>query len=165
MNDKMVVLTENVGGNLKWSSMADNASFGLEYLLKGKKNELTDKLLTEGVEFCTLLATDDSEAQSNLIGLESYVMTRTLSNSIDESSNKTSDEIIKEAKQVKESLLKAINNAMKFNEEEIRKMQHFFNETSAPYLKEAFKDIRKIEVVKRKSSNVRARRVVVSRFT
>ncbi len=162
---ELVELTENVGGNLKWSSMADNASFGLEYLLQGKKDERTYDLLKEGVEFCTLLETGGSESQSNYAGLEAYLMTRTLSISIEELAGKTSKEIIEEAKTVKKYLLQAINENKEFSKEEIRKMQHFFNETSTPYLREAIKDIRKIEVTRRKSSNVRLGRIVISRFT
>lgn len=160
----MVELTENIGGNLRWSSMADNASFGLEYLLQGRKDERTDKLLKEGVEFCTLLV-EGSEVQSNTAGLQAYLMTKTLSISIEELSGKTPNDIIEDAKKVKESLLQAINENKKFSEEEIRKMQHFFNDASTPYLREAFKDIRKIEVTRRKSSNVRVGRIVISRFT
>ncbi len=160
----MVELTENIGGNLRWSSMADNASFGLEYLLQGRKDERTDKLLKEGVEFCTLLV-EGSEVQSNTAGLQAYLMTKTLSISIEELSGKTPNDIIEDAKKVKESLLQAINENKKFSEEEIRKMQRFFNDASTPYLREAFKDIRKIEVTRRKSSNVRVGRIVISRFT
>lgn len=160
----MVELTENIGGNLRWSSMADNASFGLEYLLQGRKDERTDKLLKEGVEFCTLLV-EGSEVQSNTAGLQAYLMTKTLSISIEELFGKTPNDIIEDAKKVKESLLQAINENKKFSEEEIRKMQRFFNDASTPYLREAFKDIRKIEVTRRKSSNVRVGRIVISRFT
>lgn len=161
----MVEVIENIGGNLRWSSMADNASFGLEYLLQGRKDERTNKLLKEGVEFCTLLVEGGLEVQSNSAGLQAYLMTKTLSISIEELSGRTPNDIIEEAKKVKESLLQAMNEDKKFSEEEIRKMQRFFNEASAPYLREAFKDIRKIEVTRRKSSNVRVGRIVISRFT
>ena len=157
MNDEMVVLTENVGGNLKWSSMADNASFGLEYYLLGREDQTTDDLLQEGVKFCHLLVTDDSDLKTspNINGLEAYLMKSTLSNSIEKSSDKTPDDIIEAAKNVKESLLQVINKKKKLSEDETRKMQNFFNEASVPYLKEAFQNIRKIEVTRRKSSNVR----------
>ncbi len=162
---ELIELTENIGGNLRWSSMADNASFGLEYFLQGRKDERTYKLLREGVEFCTLLETGEAEVQSNSCGLEAYLMTRTLSISREELSGRTPEEIIEEAKKVKESLLQAINENKEFNERDIREMQRFFNEASTPYLKEAFKDIRKIEVTRRKSSNVHVGRIAISRFT
>lgn len=160
----IVELTENIGGNLRWSSMADNASFGLEYLLQGKKDERTKKLLGEGVEFCALLEAGISETQSNT-GLEAYLMKTTLSRSIDELSGITPENIIEEAKKVKEYLLQIIQKNKIFKEEDIRNMQHFFNEVSTPYLREAFKDMRKIEITRRKSSNVRVGRIVISRFT
>jgi hypothetical protein len=160
----MIELTENIGGNLRWSSMADNASFGLEFLLQGKKDDRTKKLLCEGVEFCALLEIGVSETQSNS-GLEAYLMKTTLSSSIEELSGKTPENIIEEAKKVKESLLQIIHKNKIFKEEDIRSMQHFFNEVSTPYLREAFKDMRKIEMTRRKSSNVRIGRIVVSRFT
>lgn len=162
---EMVELTENIGGNLKWSSMADNASFGLEYLLQGRKDERTYSLLKEGVEFCTLLEAGESEVQSNYSRLEAYLMTRTLSSSLEGLSDKTSKKIIEEAKIVKKSLLHAINENQEFNKDEIRKMQRFFNEASTPHLREAIKDIRKIEATRRKSSNVRLGRIVISGFT
>ncbi len=161
---EMVELTENIGGNLRWSSMADNAGFGLEYLLHDIKDERTIKLLEEGVKFCNLLITGDSEVPSNYTGLEAHLMTKTLSINIDKSSGRTSTQIIEEAKKVKESLEQAIKEDKKFDEEQIRKMQHFFNETSTPYLRAAFKDIRKIEATRRKSSNVHLGRIAVSRF-
>jgi len=161
---EMVELTENIGGKLRWSSMADNAGFGLEYLLHDIMDERTIKLLEEGVMFCTLLITGDSEVPSNYTELESHLMTKTLSINIDKSSGRTSTQIIEEAKKVKESLLQAINENKKFNDEQIRNMQHFFNETSTPYLRAAFKDIRKFETTRRKSSNVQLGRITVNRF-
>lgn len=161
----MVEVTENIGGNLRWSSMADNACFGLEYLLLGRRDDRTNKLLKEGVEFCILLEKGKAEVQSDSAGLEAYLMARTLSTSIVELSGKTPEEIIEEAKKVKEFLLKAINENKTFNEEEIRSMQDFFNKASAPYLREAFKDLRKIEATRGRSSNVRVGRIIISRFT
>lgn len=164
MMSELVEVTENIGGNLRWSSMADNASFGLEFLLLGRKDDRTNKLLKEGVEFCTLLEKGESEAQSNSSGLEAYLMARTLKTSIKELYGKTPKEIIEEAKKVKESLLRAINENKTFSEEETRKMQDFFNKTSAPYLREAFRDLRRIETTRGRSSNVRFGRIIISRF-
>ncbi len=161
----MVELTENIGGNLRWSSMADNAGFGLEYLLRGIKDNRTIELLREGVKFCALLEAGEAKVPLNYAELEANLMTRTLSVYSDELSGKTPKDIIEEAKIVKESLLQVIREDKKFNEEDIRKMQHFFNEASTPYLREAFKDIRKIEAVRRKSPNVHLGRIAISRFT
>ncbi len=162
---ELVELTESVGGNLKWSSMADNASFGLEYLLLGIRDDRTKKLLKEGVEFCALLEKGESIEQSRSNGLEAYLMARTLSTSIVELSGKTPEEMIGEAKKVKVALLQAIDEKKTFSEEETRKMQDFFNKASTPHLREAFKDLRKIEATRGRSSNVRVGRIIISRFT
>ncbi len=161
---ELIEVTENIGGNLRWSSMADNASFGLEFLLIGKKDDRTFRLLKEGVEFCNSLEKGESEAQPNSSGLEVYLMARTLKMSITEISGKTPKEIVEEAKKVKESLLQAINENKTFSEEETRRMQDFFNKASAPYLREAFRDLRRIETTRGRSSNVSFGRVITSRF-
>lgn len=139
---EMVELTENIGGNLRWSSMADNAGFGLEYLLQNIQNDRTNELLKEGVTFCTLLEKGE-EVPSNHTTLEANLMTKTFSVGIKEISDKTPQQIIEEAKTVKASLLQAIDKTEKFSEEDIRKMQRFFNEASMPFLRAAFKDIKK----------------------
>lgn len=139
---ELVELTEKIGGNLRWSSMADNAGFGLEYLLQNIKNDRTNELLKEGVMFCTLLE-KGGEVPSNRTTLEANLMTKTLSVGIEELSDKTPQQIIEEAKTVKISLLQAIDKDKKFSEGEIRKMQRFFNEASMPFLRAAFKEIKK----------------------
>lgn len=161
---ELIEVTENIGGNLRCSSMADNASFGLEFLLIDKIDDRTIRLLKEGVEFCDLLEKGESEMQPNSSGLKVHLMARTLKTSIKEISGKTSNEIIEEAKEVKKSLLQAINENKTFSDEETRKMQDFFNKASAPYLREAFIDLRRIETNRGRSSNVSFGRIITSRF-
>lgn len=157
----MIEITERAGGYLKWSSMADNASFGLEYLLLGETGVETNELLQEGIKFCDMLEKGADQTNINTSKIEACLAVSSLTSSFDVPSgevDKRLEEIVKEAKIIKESLIDAITENKTFSKEEIRKMQRFFNEVSTPYLNKAFKEIRQSEMVRSKSRNVYFRR-------
>ena len=153
----LVEINERIGGYLKWSSMADNASFGLEYLLQGKIGEQTFDLLNEGIKLCEML--EKGITDKTLIddtNLEAYSAISSLITPFDETSEideKELETITTEAKTNKESLQIAIKSET-CSEKEIRRLQRFFNKVSSPYLKRAFKAMHKIERFRGMSTNV-----------
>ncbi len=150
---ELLEITDRVGNYLKWSSMADNAIIGLEYLYLKQNNDRTKSLLEEGLRLCEIFEEeitnetiiDDSKLEaynaiSSLVALSDEPTT------IDENKLK---EITKNAKEIKIHLQKAIDKSENYSEKDIRTYQQFFNRISAPYLKKAFKDISKIENIRR----------------
>ena len=162
----LVEINERIGGYLKWSSMADNASFGLEYLLQGKKDQQTLDLLNEGIKLCEML--EKGITDSTIIDdtkLEAYSAISSLITPFDETSKideKELETITKEASFNKEALQNTIELQGNYVEEEIRKLQRFFNKVSAPYLRKAFNAMHKIETFKGISTNVQSSRSIIS---
>lgn len=161
----LVEINERIGGYLKWSSMADNASFGLEYLLQGKKDKQTLDLLSEGIKLCEML--EESITDKTIIDdtkLEAYSAISSLISRSNETSkfDKTElDTITQEAKINKEALQNAIELQENYIEEDIRKLQRFFNKVSSPYLRKAFNAMHKIETFKGISTNVQSGRSII----
>lgn len=161
----LVEINERIGGYLKWSSMADNASFGLEYLLQGKKDGQTLDLLNEGIKLCEMLEkgiTDKTIIDDTK--LEAYSAISSLISESNETSkfDKTElDTITQEAKINKEALQNAIELQENYIEEDIRKLQRFFNKVSSPYLRKAFNAMHKIETFKGISTNVQSSRSII----
>ena len=162
----LVEINERIGGYLKWSSMADNASFGLEYLLQGKKDQQTLDLLNEGIKLCEML--EKGITDSTIIDdtkLEAYSAISSLITPFDETSKideKELETITKEASFNKEALQNTIELQGNYVEEEIRKLQRFFNKVSSPYLRKAFNAMHKIETFKGISTNVQSSRSIIS---
>ena len=162
----LVEINERIGGYLKWSSMADNASFGLEYLLQGKKDQQTLDLLNEGIKLCEML--EKGITDSTIIDdtkLEAYSAISSLITPFDETSKideKELETITKEASFNKEVLQNTIELQGNYVEEEIRKLQRFFNKVSSPYLRKAFNAMHKIETFKGISTNVQSSRSIIS---
>lgn len=165
---KLVEITECVGDCLKWSSMADNASFGLEYLLHGKRDERTRNLLQEGIKLCEILQEDiTAKTVINSSKLEAYSAISSLVAPSDKQSTTEKDElknISKNAKKIKRYLQKAIDQEATYSEENIREFQRFFNKISVPYLRKAFNDMRRIETIRGASTNVRIGRSTTGRI-
>lgn len=163
--NNLVEINERVGGYLKWSSMADNASFGLEYLLQGKKDGPTLDLLNEGIKLCEML--EEGITDKTIIDdtkLEAYSAISSLITPFDETSKIDENEletITTEARINKEALQKAMKLQENYIEEDIRKLQRFFNKVSTPYLRKAFNAMHKIETFKGISTNVQSSRSIV----
>lgn len=161
----LVEINERIGGYLKWSSMADNASFGLEYLLQGKKDGQTLDLLKEGIKLCEMLEKGITDATPiDDANLEAYSAISSLITPFDETSEIDEMDIktiAVEAKINKASLQTAIRSEI-YLEEDIRKLQRFFNKVSSPYLKRAFRAMHKIETFKGMSTNVQSSRNIIS---
>jgi len=147
-------ITERAGSNLKWSSMADNAVFGMEYFLKGIQKQNRDILLQEGIKLCEML--EEEITDKTLINdskLEAYFAIRSLTTISNEHSavNVTElNDITQKVKEIKIHLQNMIEFKKKYSEGEIRKFQQFFNNVSEPYLRNALQDIYKIETIKGK---------------
>lgn len=90
---------------LQMITMADNGSFGLEYLLLGQRNEKTIELLCQGIAFCEyIIKTEKSQTAINA------------------------------AINIREQFLKFIEGENP-TEPEVRAIQGFSNTESAPFLR------------------------------
>lgn len=164
---ELMEITERAGSNLKWSSMADNAVFGMEYFLKGIQKQNRDILLQEGIKLCEML--EEEITDKTLINdskLEAYFAIRSLTTISDEHSavNVTElNDITQKAKEIKIHLQNMIEFKKKYSEGDIRKFQQFFNNVSEPYLRNALQDIHKIETIKGIHANVRIKRTTINR--
>lgn len=164
---ELMEITERAGSNLKWSSMADNAVFGMEYFLKGIQKQNRDMLLQEGIKLCEML--EEEITDKTLINdskLEAYSAIRSLTTISDERSAVNEMELIdltKKAKEIKIHLQNMIKFKKKYSEKDIRKFQQFFNNVSEPYLRNALQDIHKIETIKGIHANVRIKRTTINR--
>ncbi len=164
---ELLEITERAGSYLKWSSMADNAVFGMEYFLRGIHEQKTKMLLQEGIKLCEML--EEEITDQTLINdskLEAYSAIRSLITISDEHSAVDETELMditRKAKEIKIHLQNMIDIKKKYSEEDIRKFQHFFNNVSEPYLKNALQDIHKIETIKGIHANVRIKRTTINR--
>jgi hypothetical protein len=107
-------------GDLGMQSLACNAGFGLEWLLIGKVGDREVRLLEAGIEFCNnLVETEESKAIKESLQTTVEALNSHINELI---ANKTDGKRYKPP----------------YSEQETRRMQHFFNETSTPYLRRAF---------------------------
>nr|WAH99923.1 MAG: hypothetical protein OI716_00750 [Candidatus Methanoperedens sp.]WAI00077.1 MAG: hypothetical protein OI720_00595 [Candidatus Methanoperedens sp.] len=151
--NEVLEITDRVGSYLKWSSMADNAIIGLEYLHLKQDNDRTKSLLEEGLRLCEIF--EEEITYDTIIDdskLEAYNAISSLVAISDEPTtidDKKMKELTKNAKKIKIQLQKAIDKNENYSEKDIRTYQQFFNRISAPFLKKAFKDIARIENIRR----------------
>ncbi len=109
---------------IKMSGLADSGSFALEYLLLG--NILRAKeLMPCGIEFCRRIERSHED-----------------------------DAVKSKASEIKEKLSFLLSGNITYTEnflsiKEIREYQKFFNDTSMPYLKKAYIEMKKLEAKKR----------------
>ena len=116
---------------LRYSSLANNGAFGLEYLLTLQKNDRTQSLLNDGMK---LLCTIDEYIDNNTIidqdKLEKYEVQKMLSKCFKEDKLR---EIIHQSN-INKEILTGIINRLEVDEITARKLQHFFNEISGCFL-------------------------------
>lgn len=110
--------------DLVMSTLADNSSFGLAWLLKGEESDRVVRLLEDGIKFCDNI---EETEQSKAIKVSLQGTAEALKKHLDE------------------TIANKINLRFKspYNEQETHMMQRFFNETSAPYLKKEWARTRK----------------------
>lgn len=124
-----------IGECLNIDTKANNAGFGLEYYLHNELSEDEKHLIQDGIIFCDYI----------IKGTEQFFASRVKGSDFDEISynmvqflsQKFPDEIkeiVNESTRTKECLTKIINNQERYSEEDIRKMQGFFNKISTPFL-------------------------------
>ena len=151
-------ISEKLKENLEYSSLADNASFGLEFYLKGKNDERTRKLIEDGIKLCKLLETGneiydkskilikDLESRSAFDSLLTYMLNADKRSPEWQNKKKNArkglESQLKHVTQILDTILKG---KKKIPPEKIRECQQFFNEIGTPYLRQAFSDVRKLE--------------------
>jgi len=99
--------------DLTMHTLSSNAVFGLEWLLFGKKCDRAIRFLSDGLRFCdNIVETEESklitDAIRKILGAYQPIMDK--------------------------ELKIRFFHSIKTREEEIRRMQHFFNEQGTPYL-------------------------------
>jgi glutamyl-tRNA reductase len=150
----MLETTENIGDYLKWSSMADNAVIGLEFLLIGEDKDIADELLDEGLHLCDILSEEISpNAEIKASKLETYKAMSTLAlerNIKEETTEAIFKDISSKAKNTKGTLLNIRLNKKEYSEADIREIQKFFNEISSPYVHKAFKHLQEIAITSKR---------------
>lgn len=128
---------------LKINDTSLNGSFALEYLLHkdllGENSPKMKNLMKDGIEFCSMIEkgeyiNDNAVSYSELEIWEFIQIMRQFFNP---------EQLLKitnNAKEIKSKLSNILNNKCEYIEEkEIRKIQHFFNQTGDPFLKLAIR--------------------------
>lgn len=129
---------------LNIDSLANSGSFGLEYYMLGDFDK-AKPLLMKGIEFCDIIQKGNFALAQEAIDqsyLDAWEDIQVLI------VGKGPDElgiIAKEAESIKIELMKMIQTDSSYSERDIRKMQKFFNDTSAPYLARASSILRGLE--------------------
>lgn len=130
-------------------TLANNAEFGLEYLLQGtpEYNERARKLLEQGILFCDILecgnvamAREKNEQGINFFWLDAYDNIEVLRQTF---ASQQLEDLFVRATFVKINLLRVRHGRTDFTEERIREMQHFFDEAGTPYLRRAYSHMRR----------------------
>jgi len=139
--------TRELQSNRSFSSLADNAIFGLgDYL----KERINDELLDSGIEFCKELRKGKEiwdKGQIKHGELEYYEKYKMLSSSKDDIVKEgfNLDEVPEEAEKI-ESMLEDIkrNKNLSYSESEIKQAQHFFTAYSMPFWRDTMKTLEEI---------------------
>ncbi len=98
-------------------TLACNAGFGLEWLLHGEAGDRTVRLLQDGIRFC-----------DNIV---ETVESKTFKNSLQKTVTALNDHV----NELQGDKTGSIGYKSPYSEQDIRRMQHFFNEKSTPYLR------------------------------
>ncbi len=116
---------------LRYSSLANNGAFGLEYLLTLQKNNRTQVLLNDGMKLlCTIDERIDDNTMIDQDKLEKYEVQKMVLKCFDEYKLK---EMIHQSN-INKEILTEIICTLEVKEITARKLQHFFNEISSCFL-------------------------------
>lgn len=118
--------------DLMMNTLSCNAGFGLEYLVWGEVSDKVVRLLLDGIKFCDNIP-ETEESKSIKTALQK--ITGEFQMYLDEHAKAYFKG--EKAKKMLDAHLP------KYNEQEIRRMQHFFNEVGTPYLQRATARIRR----------------------
>ena len=125
---------------LGYSTLANNGSFGLEYLLTLQKNDRTQMLLNDGMKLlCTIDEYIDDITVIDQDKLKKYEVQKMLLKCFDEYKLR---EIIHQSN-INKEILSEIINRLEVDEITARKLQHFFNEISGYFMNLAMRELRK----------------------
>ncbi len=141
--------TENVGNFLKWSSMADNAVIGLEYLLLDVEKDRRKMLLNEGLTLCEMLEKGTLNLEIEDDNIESHNLVTVLTSKFpaekEESKTKYNiKELSSKASEFRVFIENMMTNSNEYDTEYVKEIQRFFNEISAPFTYEALVNLHNI---------------------
>lgn len=138
----------NIWRFLNIDSLANDAGFGLEYYTLGNF-EKAKPLLMKGIEFCDMIQKGNYAITQEVINQSYLDAWEDIQILVKCKSPEELKAIVEEAASIKTELMKMTQTNTIYPKYKIRKMQQFFIDTGAPYLRRAHNLLRRVEARRR----------------